>query len=133
MKGQTSTNEPDEVDEYMRNLEHPLKAEMDAVRKTILGVSPGIAEGIKWNAPSFHFKEYFATFNPRATQYVHLILHKGAKARVDGSEGSPVEDPTGLLEWLGKDRAAARFYDMQDVRSKKAALQDIVRRWIKQM
>jgi hypothetical protein len=48
-------------------------------------------------------------------------------------EGLEIKDPAGLLEWLAKDRCAVKFYDMSDVNSKKTALEDIVRQWIKGM
>src|SRR5262245_41223578 len=50
---------------FLRELDHPLKQEVEAVRQIILGVSPEIREGIKWNAPSFRTTEYFATLNLR--------------------------------------------------------------------
>ncbi len=36
----------------MAGLEHPLKAEIEALRDIILRAHPGITELIKWNAPS---------------------------------------------------------------------------------
>jgi hypothetical protein len=51
---------------FLRGLEHPLKQELEAVRRLILAASPTIHEGIKWNAPSFRTDEYFATMNLRA-------------------------------------------------------------------
>ena len=49
------------VDDFMRALKHPLKKEIEAVRRIILSVSPDIQKGIKWNAPSFRTTDYFAT------------------------------------------------------------------------
>ena len=67
---------------YLRDLEHPLKKEIEAVRRIVLGFTPAIGEGIKWNVPSFRTAtEYFATFNLRAKDSVQLILHLGAKVR----------------------------------------------------
>jgi uncharacterized protein YdhG (YjbR/CyaY superfamily) len=37
----------------MRDLDHPSKAEVRAVREIILAVDPRITEQVKWNAPSF--------------------------------------------------------------------------------
>jgi hypothetical protein len=53
--GQAKTAMPKapKVNEYMRALEHRLKAEMEAVRAIILNANDQITEGIKWNAPSF--------------------------------------------------------------------------------
>lgn len=36
-----------DVDDFMRKLDHPLKAGLEAVRSIILGVNPEISEGIK--------------------------------------------------------------------------------------
>jgi hypothetical protein len=41
-----------------------------------------------------------------------------------------INDSTGLLEGDHKDRREAKFYDMADVQSKKAALERVVRDWI---
>src|SRR5690242_9166816 len=70
------------VDEYMDKLDHPLKAEVQAIREIILGVDSNIIEQVKWNAPSFRHKDYIATFNLRATQHVHLIFHNPAIASI---------------------------------------------------
>lgn len=128
------TNERDKrgltVDEFMRDLDHPLKTEIQAVRSIILGASPDITEGIKWNAPSFARGEYFATFHLRARDGVQLILHLGAKVRDVGPEGLAVNDPTGLLQWLAKDRATVKFADMAAIREQQAAFEAVIREWI---
>ncbi|MDH5829038.1 hypothetical protein QFW80_00675 [Luteimonas sp. M1R5S18] len=54
------------VDALMATLTHPHKASIEALRAAILAVDPSIAEGVKWNAPSFRTHEYFATFHLRA-------------------------------------------------------------------
>ena len=69
------------VDKFVRELEHPLKPVLEAVRKTILGAHPGIGEGIKWNSPSFYFKDYFATAGPRSKDFVQVVFHCGAKVK----------------------------------------------------
>ena len=120
-----------DVETFMRELEHPCKPEMQAVRKIILGVNPMITEEIKWNAPSFALGEHFVTFNAWANDYVQLIFHHGPKKVT--SKGKPIDDAEGLLEWLATDRASMRFDGMKDVRRKKAGLQKIVRLWIKAM
>jgi len=110
------------VDAYMRDVDHPFKAEMAAVREIILGVSPKLAERIKWNAPSFYYKEDLGAFNPRATEYAHLIL------LFPGGQG--MQDTSGLLEGNHKDRREAKFYSLDDVKSKKRALEKIVKAWV---
>ena len=119
------------VDEFMAALKHPLKTEIEAVRQIIRGADPGIGEGIKWNAPSFHTGEHFATFNLRATDSIQVIFHLGAKVKDNSTKGPKIEDPEGLLKWLAKDRGIATFRDMKDVKARGPALADIVRQWIR--
>ena len=110
------------VDAYMRDVDHPFRAEMEAVRRIILSASPKIAERIKWNAPSFYYKEDLGAFNPRATEYAHLILLFPG--------GAGMQDEGGLLEGNHKDRREAKFHSVQDVNAKKPALEKLVKRWV---
>ena len=116
---------------YMAALDHPLKPALEAVRQAILAASPSIAEGIKWNMPSFRTTEYFATTNLTGKTGLRLILHTGAKVKASAATGLEVDDPAGLLKWLAKDRALVSFTDLGDVKAKRAALQAIIRAWIK--
>jgi hypothetical protein len=88
-----------------------------------------MAQGIKWNAPSFRTTEWFATFHLRAKEGVQVILHRGAKKK-DNSETVEIGDPDGLLQWLSTDRASVTFRDTKDVESKKAAFGRIIKQWI---
>ena len=121
---------PDDVETFLASLEHPLKPEILSLRKIILGADPGIAEGIKWNAPSFRTEEYFATFHLRAKEGVQIILHLGAKKRDDLASGIELPDPESLLEWLASDRASVRFRDMKDIDAKGSAFVSVIRQWI---
>ena len=116
------------VDAFMAALEHPHKPAVAALRDVILGADPSIAEGVKWNAPSFRTHEYFATTHLRAKVGIGLFLHRGAKVRKDAS--MRIEDADGLLVWLAPDRAVVHFADVNEVRASTAALQAVVRQWI---
>ncbi|MDP2315368.1 MAG: DUF1801 domain-containing protein [Pseudomonadota bacterium] len=111
---------PVPVEPFLAALEHPLKAEILAVRAIILGVDPRIAEEIKWAAPTFSYKGYFVTFHLRPTAYVHLVFHNGAI----------LHDDTGLLEGDYVDRRMAKFADMAAVKAREADLVRVVRAWI---
>ncbi|TYT26428.1 DUF1801 domain-containing protein [Luteimonas viscosa] len=119
------------VDALMATLAHPYKPGIEALREAILAVDPAIAEGVKWNAPSFRTGEYFATFHLRAKTGIVLILHLGAKARVLPGDGLAIDDPEGLLAWLGKDRAQVVFAYDADARRRIPALQAVLRQWIR--
>src|SRR5262245_33627850 len=119
------------VDEFVRALNHPLKQALETVRRIILGVSPEIREGIKWNSPSFRTTEYFATINVRGKD-VRLILHLGAKVK-DNTKQVQIADPAGLLQWLAKDRCLVTLGDGADIQAKRGALEAIIRAWIRQI
>lgn len=111
------------IDDFLSKLKHPLKAEMEAVIKIIREAGPKIEEDVKWGGPSFDYKEPMATFNPRVTDYVAVIFHKGEL----------LNDKTGLLEPGPKGKAYAKFHSMEEVKKHKANLQRVVKSWIKLM
>ncbi len=112
------------VDAYMRDLDHPFKAEMEAVRAIILGASRKVSERIKWNALAFHYEAAdLAAFNPRASECAHLIL------MFPGGAGVPAK--SALLEGKAKDRREAKFLNLEDLQSKKKALEKLVKDWVK--
>lgn len=112
----------DKVEEFLRELSHPLKAEVEAVRSIIKGVSKDINEEVKWNAPSFNYKgEYLVTFNLWETKRIHLVFHNPQIARVKSN----------LLEGNYTDRRMLYFADMKDIKSKKTELEKILKDLIK--
>jgi hypothetical protein len=111
------------VDTFMDELDHPFKAEVQAVREIILNVDQNITQEVKWKAPSFSYKGYMATFNLWAREHVHLIFHNGAI----------LSNESGLLEGNYPDRRMVYFKDMGDVKSKRVALEGLIRQWIKLM
>ena len=120
----------EDVDAFLRTLEHPHKAEILAVREIILGAGAKIGEGIKWNAPSFRTAEWFATIHLREKNGVSVILHLGAKKREMPDLGMKIADPSWMLKWLGADRAMVTFRNGDDIASKRAAFEKLIRSWI---
>ena len=58
----TTVNNTGKVDEFMTQLDHPFKAEVQKIREIIKSVNNNITEQIKWNAPSFSYQgEYLVT------------------------------------------------------------------------
>ncbi|MCA9255871.1 MAG: DUF1801 domain-containing protein [Phycisphaerales bacterium] len=121
---------PDDVDAFMRDLDHPLKNEMEALRRIILGASPTITEGVKWKAPSFRTTDDFATMNLRSTDSVQVIFHTGAKVKSYAKTGIEIDDPAHLLKWLSRDRAMMTLADARDLKKKRAAITTLVKAWI---
>lgn len=122
---------PQAVDDLMASLTHPHKGAIHRLRKLILGCDDTIREGVKWNAPSFRTTEYFATVNLRTKTGVGVILHLGAKVRDLPDGGMNIEDPMKQLRWLAKDRATLEFDDLGDVERKQAAVEQVIRSWIR--
>ena len=117
------------VDAYLDTLEHGLKSEIIALRHLIHESVPGLAERIKWNAPSFGKGE-----DDRITMRLHpgdrlqIILHRGAKAGAD--DLFRFEDPEKLITWAAPDRGVITIRDAADLTAKSAALPEIFRRWV---
>lgn len=118
------------VDALMASLSHPHRDAIEQLRRTILAADPAIAEGVKWNAPSFRTHEYFATIRLRTKTGVGLVLHLGAKVRALPAGGLAIDDPDGTLQWLAADRAQVSFADAADVHRQSPALTALLRRWI---
>jgi len=131
VKKPSQLSDHEQVVEFIKNSDHPLKGVMEAVREIILNADPEITEHVKWNAPSFCFQsEDRVTLNLHSGEYILIVFHRGAKAK-DRQGNSPLfEDPTGLLEWITHDRASVKLYTIQDVNTKKDRLGKVVNWWI---
>ena len=129
----TKRSEPEKVDAYMNDLKHPLADVVKALRRIILKVDSEIGEEIKWNAPTFfyagemapsdpkEYKRYIVVFNLFKKDCIRLVFPSGAK----------VDDGSGFLEGDYADgRRLALFSNLDEVRSKKAALQKVIREWL---
>lgn len=111
------------ADEFMSKLEHPLKAEMEAVRSIIINANPKIEEDVKWGGPSYFYKEDLATFNPRIKNYIALIFHKGELLNIKSD----------FLEEATKGKVYAKFYSMDQVTANKELIEKMVNTWIELM
>jgi hypothetical protein len=118
-----------EVDQFLNNLSHPLKEQIQQIRAAILDSNEGVEESIKWNAPNFRFKgEDRLTFNLRPQDSLQLIFHRGVK--VKDSSGFTFEDKTGLLKWASKDRAVVTLHE-RDIESRRADLIQVAGDWLR--
>ena len=108
-----------EVDGWFRELDHPLRAEMQRVREIVLAADDRVGEAIKWKAPTFMFEGNIASFNPRAKAHVSLLFHTGAS--IPGSHA--------ILEGGGDTARYARFADLADVEAKRGQLESVIRAW----
>lgn len=61
---------------------------------------------------------------------LQLILHLGAKSKATIPREA-IADPSGLLQWLGADRACIGFAKPGDVAARARALKAILGQWVK--
>ncbi|MBV7338154.1 DUF1801 domain-containing protein [Chloroflexi bacterium TSY] len=109
------------VDDFLEKLEHPLKPELEAVRRIILEASPRMTEDIKWGGPTFSYKKNMATLNVRTKKFVNLFFQEGAS----------IQDETGLLEGDAEHVRVARFHHMDDIQQKRDDLIAVVHQFVK--
>lgn len=107
-----------EVESWFEDLEHPMKAEMMAVREVVL--SDGrIDETIKWKSPTFMYRGNLASINPRTKAHVSLMFHTGATI--------PGDHP--MLQGGGDTARYARFESLEEVEATTEALKGVIDAW----
>src|SRR5215813_4185800 len=134
-KPQTTTkpSEPDKVDAYIKKLKHPLKDVVEALRKIILSTDKAIGEEVKWNAPTFFYSGEMRPFDPKEYKRYLIVFNLYQKncIRLVFPSGAKVGDKTGFLQGeYADDRRLAFFPNMAEVKSKKKALQAVIKKWL---
>ncbi|MBS1636135.1 MAG: DUF1801 domain-containing protein [Bacteroidetes bacterium] len=113
----TKPGDAESVEAFMASLEHPYKAELEALRKMIKAADKRLQERIKWNAPSYYYKEDLVTFGPMRQHKIMLVFHHPYIVHIK----SP------LLEGNYKDRRLVYFADMKAVKAAKPELTRILK------
>lgn len=120
---------PATVEQFMQELDHPLKAEIEAVRSLVKGANAALTEQIKWNAPSFCLDgDDRITLKLYPPRQIQLVFHRGAKVK-DASDFR-FSDESGLIAWAAADRGLVTIRDMGDLDGKRDALVTLVNRWL---
>jgi len=114
----------------MRALKHPLKDDIESVRRTVLGIDAAVTEEVKWNAPSFRTEDFFATLHLRARDTVQVVLHRGVKASTRKTPPK-LPDPQGLVRVLAPDRALVTLGKGDALRAALPAFAVVVRAWLR--
>ena len=129
----TKKSEPERVDAYMRAMKHPLKGVAEELRAIILSADPSIGEEIKWNAPAFFYTGMLAPFDPKKYKR-HVVvfnLFKKDCVRLVILNGARIGDTSGLLVGDYADgRRLALFSSLDEVHSKRRALQGAIKKWL---
>ena len=117
------------VADFIAGIPSPLREDVEDLRRAILASAENIGEDVKWNAPSFHTGEHFATMRLNGKVPLQLILHLGAKKNAIARDA--IKEPDHRLQWLGPDRACVSFAGPGSVAQRAPAVQHIVRQWVK--
>ena len=119
-----------EVSLFLDEQNHPLRKEIEVLRKFILTSNNNLAENIKWNGPNYSLeKEDRITMKIQPPKNIQLIFHRGAKVKEQPTEKLIKED-FALLDWKGKDRAVATFKTLEEIESNKEKLVSIIKEWL---
>ena len=110
-------SDAEQVAQWMMNLTHPLKDQVEVIRDLIKKADRKISERIKWNAPSYYYKDDIVTFGPDRKGRILLVFHHPYVVKIK----------SGLLEGDYKDRRLVYFDDAKAIQSNKKELSRIVK------
>ncbi|MFN8252148.1 MAG: DUF1801 domain-containing protein [Ferruginibacter sp.] len=114
--GKIKLTDAEQVKAWLEALEPVQRKATDTVRKIIRSAAPALHERIKWNAPSFYYKEDdVVTFGPYRNNKLLLVFHHPLVTKIKSS----------LLEGNYKDRRL--LYLQPDIKSINAAKAEITR------
>lgn len=121
-KAKPAMHGTEQVNDFMDQLDHPFKAEVEMIREIIKTVNKDVVEQIKWNAPSFSYKgETLVTFNLWEKKRIHLVFHNPRIAKVKSK----------LLEGDYDHRRMAYFADQNEIQAKRKDLEKALKDLIK--
>ncbi len=120
-----------EVTEFLDRQNHPLRTEIELLRKIILESESSLTENIKWNSPNYAVNnEDRITMRIQPPKQIQLIFHRGAKKQEQPAKHI-IDDNSGILVWKENDRAVATFKNLAEIEQNRSLLREIVGKWIK--
>jgi len=126
------SNKSSEVTEFLNELNHPFRKEIEELRDHILVSNKNLTENIKWNAPNYCFENedrITMRIQPMTTK-VQLIFHRGAKKQ-EQPKDRLIANKSKMLVWKENDRAIITFKNSKEIEKGKADLEEIINEWIK--
>jgi hypothetical protein len=127
-----STPDP-AVDTLIAQLASPREGDIQRLRSIIRATDARITESVKWSSPNYEVAGTdFATLNLRPGAAVRVVLHTGAKPDPTHPE-LVIDDPEGLLKWLGRNRAIVTFADSDALEAHAQEFGAVLRQWIAQL
>jgi hypothetical protein len=120
-----------EVTDFLDELNHPFRIEIELLRNCILTANKDLTENIKWNGPNYCFdNEDRITMRVQPpTKQAQLIFHRGA-GKQEQPKDKLIDNKSKMLVWKENDRAIVTFKNIQDIENGKVELTKIVTDWI---
>lgn len=125
------SNKNSEVTEFLNELNHPFRTEIEVLRDFILASNKDLTENIKWSAPNYCFENedrITMRIQPMTTK-VQLIFHRGAKKQ-DQPKDKLIDNKSKMLMWKENDRAIITFKNSKEIENGKPELEKIINEWI---
>lgn len=119
-----------EVNSLLDSMEHPLRNEIEYLRRLILNTGLGLSEGVKWNGPNYSVNgEDRITLRINPYKQIQVIFHRGAKVKQQPKERL-IKDEHKILTWKENDRAIATFKRIDEIEQLSVVSEELVIRWI---
>lgn len=115
------SKEEEQIIAYMKKLKGKQKDDINIVRELIKKSNTKLSERIKWNAPSYYYKEDIVTFGPYKQDKLLLVFHHPSVVKVKSD----------LLQGDYKDRRLLYFKDASEAEKNKKELTRIINEIIK--
>ncbi len=111
------SSDEDLVNEWLNKQPENIREDVNAVRKIIRSASSKLNERIKWNAPSYYYKEDIVTFGPYRNNSVLLVFHHPLIVKIKSD----------LLEGNYKDRRLLYLRSKQEIKKTAKEVQRILK------
>lgn len=119
-----------DVTAFLDSLKHPLRDEIECLRKIIMSTDYVLAEGIKWKGPNYSINgEDRITIRIHPQKQLQVIFHRGAKVK-EPPEGRLLSKNYDILLWKENDRAIATFKNIDEIQKNSNMIKEIVEKWI---
>ncbi|MFN0200317.1 MAG: DUF1801 domain-containing protein [Bacteroidia bacterium] len=122
----------EDVTNFLDELKHPLRTEIELLRHYILNAENTLTENIKWNSPNYCFENedrITMRIQPITMNKIQVVFHCGSKVKELPSENL-IEDKEGILIWKSTDRAIATYKSAEEIENGKIYLVEIIIKWL---
>ena len=117
-KAKSKPTEAEQVNEWMDKVDTSFKPSINAVRKIIKTAAAKLNERIKWNAPSYYYKEDIVTFGPtKAKDKIILVFHHPNIVKIRSE----------LLQGNYKDRRLVYLNSTKEIKDAQQELERIIK------